>query len=54
MEYRLRRSGGETGAVTTSDEVETWLSAPWEEAKSLQRPLPDELLKIESLMDAAA
>lgn len=40
--------------LTTKGEVETWLTAPWEEAKSLQRPLPDELLKIEPVMDAVA
>jgi putative SOS response-associated peptidase YedK len=32
--------------LTTPDEVETWLSAPQEEALRLQRPLPDGTLRI--------
>jgi putative SOS response-associated peptidase YedK len=32
--------------LTTPAEVETWLTAPWEEAKTLQRPLRNDLLRI--------
>jgi putative SOS response-associated peptidase YedK len=30
--------------LTTQDETETWLTEPWENAKALQRPLPDDSL----------
>lgn len=32
--------------LTTPDEVELWLTAPWNQARALQRPLPDGMLKI--------
>jgi putative SOS response-associated peptidase YedK len=32
--------------LTTPDEVETWMTAPPDEALKLQRPLPDRALRI--------
>jgi putative SOS response-associated peptidase YedK len=30
--------------LTNDDEINTWLNKPWEDAKALQRPLPDDQL----------
>jgi putative SOS response-associated peptidase YedK len=41
--------------LTSRDEVETWLTADWKEAKGLQQPLPEErLVIVETPASAAA
>jgi len=32
--------------LRTPAEIETWMTAPWEEARKLQRPLPNGTLQI--------
>jgi putative SOS response-associated peptidase YedK len=43
---RADLSEGEPVTLTTEEECDMWMCAPWDEAGKLQRPLPNTMLRI--------